>query len=181
MNLKSRRDYLPYSYHNGVESISGDKTEGIRAMNNEERDWLNQFNKEFVGASLSKNNDKNLHKVTDEQLKRVAELKKDIRKVKNTIKRMEASTKKYSEEIKEEYRKLHLLEEERVEIDYSKQIYDANNDRNRCTTNIGKMTNKLKFRTMGEMDQNLMNMEEFDDYQDMLYYYNIQLKPDKDE
>lgn len=176
LNLKSRRDYLPYDYYKGVESINEDGTEGIRPMTDEEKEWLNQFNKEFVGASFSENESENLHQRTPKQLRRIEKLKKEIRASKDIIKRMEASTKKYSEEIKKEYKKLHKLEEERLAIDYKKQCTDANNDRNRCVTNIGKMTNKLKFRTMGEIDQDNLEMEDFDDYQDMLHYYNIKLK-----
>jgi phage shock protein A len=182
MNLKSRRDYLPTHYINGVESITEDKTqEGIRALTEEEKDWLNQFNKEFVGASFSKNDEDNLHKTSAKVEKKVNKLKGKIKEIKNNIKRMEASTKKYSDEVKKEYKKLHKLEEERLAIDGKKQCYDANNDRNRCTHNVGKMINKVKYRTMDELDQNIMHMDEFENYFDMYNYYNIQLKPDEDE
>jgi hypothetical protein len=180
LNLKSRRDYLPTHYVNGVPAISGEKgAEGIRGMNDDEKEWLNQFNKEFVGASFSEDQEKNLQQNTPEEVERIAEIIAEVKGLKNDIKRIDMTSKKYSPEMIEIYERLHELEEERLSIDFKKASYDANNDRNRCVMNIGKMTGRLKLRTWGELDEALMSLEDFDDYQDLMFYYNIQLKEEK--
>lgn len=54
-NLKSRTDLLECDY--------------LDKLNDEEKQWLNKFNEEFINASFEKDNRKNLHKTP--------ELKKD--------------------------------------------------------------------------------------------------------
>jgi hypothetical protein len=49
-NLKARRDYIEPDYINGVKDSKGNQV--MRALTNEEKDWLDQFYKETVNADL---------------------------------------------------------------------------------------------------------------------------------
>lgn len=61
-NLKHRRDYIETHYINGCDSITGEG-EGMRAMTDEEKDWLDKFYGEYVNASVSHDNyDDQLHR-----------------------------------------------------------------------------------------------------------------------
>jgi hypothetical protein len=51
LNIKARRDYIEAYYVNGVKDQNG--KEVMRALTDEEKDWLNQFYKEEINANLS--------------------------------------------------------------------------------------------------------------------------------
>lgn len=67
-NLKSRRDYIETDYIHGVESVTG-QGEGIRAMTEEEKKWLNKFNGEYVNASVSQSKKESQLHNTEELVK----------------------------------------------------------------------------------------------------------------
>lgn len=50
-NLKSRVDLIDYDY--------------LSKLSDVEKDWLNQFSSEYIGASFDKDNKKNLHKTPE--------------------------------------------------------------------------------------------------------------------
>lgn len=68
-NLKLRQDYMDVHFLNGVKSITGNG-EGIRALTEEEKDWLNEFYGEYYNASVN-------HRSYDEQLHDNQEMVKD--------------------------------------------------------------------------------------------------------
>jgi hypothetical protein len=59
-NLKLRQDYIDTHYIDGMRSITG-KGKGIRALTEEEKDWLNKFYGEYTNASVN-------HESYDDQL-----------------------------------------------------------------------------------------------------------------
>jgi len=52
LNTKRRQDYLDNIFYvDGVKSVDRtQKEDGIRALNADEKEWLNRFNKEFLIA-----------------------------------------------------------------------------------------------------------------------------------
>jgi hypothetical protein len=68
-NLKLRQDYMDTFFINGVTSVTGEG-KGIRALTEEEKDWLNNFYGEYYNASVN-------HRSYEEQLHDNEELVKD--------------------------------------------------------------------------------------------------------
>jgi len=58
---------------NGVKSVTGSGKDGIRALNEEELEWLNKFEGEYTNASVSQSDPERLEK----QLHNTKELAKD--------------------------------------------------------------------------------------------------------
>lgn len=155
-NLKLRQDYINTHYINGMDSITGDKkTEGIRPMTPEEKDYLSGFYGEYINASFgedpmmvtsesNKEKIKSLEKEYDELEKKVASLDP----IKNMKERNPLA------------RRMVDIRSEIVELDAKKDSYNRNNARNRCVLNKGKAINTLEFRTWGEFDQDTIGTEE---------------------
>ena len=53
-NLRLRQDYMDVDYIDGVKNEKGETV--IRALTHEEKEWLNNFYKEDLNASISKKN-----------------------------------------------------------------------------------------------------------------------------
>ena len=74
MNIRKRKEYMDnIEYVNGVKNNKGEEV--IRKMNEEEKEWLNQFNKEFYGASIPSKKDiegheHSLHDTEDNEVRK---------------------------------------------------------------------------------------------------------------
>ena len=84
-NLKSRRDYIDNRYYvNGV-NFEGRKV--IRKLKKEEKQFLNDFNKEYYNASFNSKYDyKEIHECKIDK-ETIDDIKNQIRKVKNIRKK----------------------------------------------------------------------------------------------
>lgn len=155
-NLKRRRDYLDNTYYvDGVESVDSNSDQGgIRALDDEEKAWLNKFNSEYYGASFSKNDKENLHK-TKATPKKLKKIKNNIKEIKKEIKTLESKKKKDVDKLTELYYKVEELGEEYEYLYPRKSCTDANNARNRCLVNKGKATGTLKFIPWNAHTQNM--------------------------
>lgn len=137
-----------------MKSITGDGSEGLRALNPEEKEWLNKFYGEYVNNSFKKDGS-DLHVQTEDQLDILESLRADEKFYKGLIKKddmTEMDWECYNEVLDQIY-----------ELDYRKNCSDRNNARNRCLYNDTKKRGKLTKRTMGELDQNTISkLEGFD-------------------
>jgi len=158
-------------YVDGVKSVVDRKEVGIRGLNDEEKEWLNQFNKEFYGASFEDDDSLNLHqkKASDEEIRAMRDYISDLRK--------RAAAEKEPELAAELYEELELMNIELAELYPRKKCTDANNARNRCLLNKGKATNEVKFIPWESLDQNIIGSEDLE----LLYILNNMEKEDKDE
>ncbi len=156
LNTKRRRDYLDNLYYvEGVKSVDKYQEEsGIRALNEEEKTWLNQFNKEFYGASFNSDDNTNLHKkkASDEEIRAVRDMLSSLR--------AEVRDEKDVDTARDLYNEIEMLNSHLADIHPRKKCTDANNERNRCLTNFGKATNSVRFIPWDDLDQSLIG--EFD-------------------
>lgn len=142
MNLKTRREYIDTGYVDGVFDNEGNRL--IRALTEEEKDWLDKFYSEHVNASFSEDN---IHTILPEEKRQ---------RIKNQIKQYKEEVKEIQKEINTLTIKKNLLEDEIKELkekDYKTQCYDANNSRNRCLYNMARKTGKLTKLKNKEYDE----------------------------
>ena len=162
LNTKRRQDYIDNIYYvEGVESVDYKSDDlGIRKLNEEEKDWLNRFNKEYYGASFDKVDNNNLHKLTASEV--------EIKAQKDYISELKAEARELDRSNKDpdKLRDLYDLIEDEIDkliIMYPrKSCTDANNERNRCLLNLGKLTNKVKLIPWGPFDQNTLSDDDLD-------------------
>lgn len=147
LNLKKRQDYLDNVYYvNGVKDKKGELV--MPPLDEESKEWLNKFNKEFYGASFSSNDEDNLHKqlVSDEEIK-------EIRQTLSEVRKSQYSTRD-REKLAEIYKDIEGLENYLRTVYPQKDCTDANNDRNRCLLNTGKATNTVRLIPWESLNQN---------------------------
>lgn len=152
MNTKRRQDYMDYvHYIDGVKSVdSNQKEPGIRALNDEEKKWMNQFGKEFYGDDFEDEDYIRLHKqkASDAEIQAlrdyISELRAEVRYEKDRDRCIEL------------YEEISMKVEELCELYPRKTCSDANNARNRDLLNFGKATNKLKLIPWETLDQNIL-------------------------
>lgn len=164
MNTKRRQDYMDYvHYIDGVKSVDpSNKEPGIRAMNESEKEWLNQFGKEFYGDDFEDDDPFRLHeqKASDEEIQAlrdyISELRAEVRYEKDRDRRIEL------------YEEIELKVEELCELYPRKKCSDANNSRNRDILNLGKASNKLKLIPWETLDQNTLGQMDVE----LLYILN---------
>lgn len=171
LNIKRRQDYLDnIHYVDGVKSVDG-KSEGIRGLNPDEKEWLNKFNKEFYGASFEDDDSLNLHQKTasDEEILATRDYISDLRK--------RAAKEKDSDIAAELYEELEIMLVLLSELHPQKKCTDANNARNRCLLNKGKATNEVKFIPWETVDQNVIGELDIE----LMYLLNNIETDDEDE
>lgn len=142
-NLRSRKEYIETDYIDGVYNSEGKQV--IRAMTPDEKQWLDQFYKEYTIASLPTN------VIIKKKLKDIKKIKKQLR----TCEPIEI------EEIEEQYIKLinefEVLREKAGAMFPSYEdhlnIFNSNNARNRCLFNKAKTTGNLVNLDISEYDQ----------------------------
>ena len=162
LNTKRRRDYLDnIHYVDGVKSVDG-VNEGIRGLEDSEKEWLNKFNKEYYGASFEEDDSLNLHQktVADEEILAARDYISDLRK--------RAAKEKDTDEAAKLYEELEFTIEQLAEMHPQKKCTDANNSRNRCLLNKGKATNEVKFIPWESVDQNVIGQLDLE----LLYILN---------
>jgi hypothetical protein len=154
-------DYVHYI--DGVKSVDHTQKEpGIRAMNEAEKEWLNQFGKEFYGDDFEDDDSLNLHqkKASDAEIQAlrdyISELRAEVRYEKDT------------ERARELYELIESKVEDLCELYPRKTCSDANNARNRDILNYGKATNKLKLIPWESLDQNILGQVDVE----LLYILN---------
>ena len=128
-----------------MKSITGDGSEGIRALNEEELDWLNKFYGEYINNSF-KRDGTDLMTQSEEELEYIQGLRDQISEY-----RLQVKSNKMS---KEDWFEYNRLKDELFEVDNFKNCSDRNNQRNRCLYNETKKRGKMTKRTMAELDQN---------------------------
>lgn len=170
LNTKRRRDYLDNIYYvEGVDSVDPkNKDLGIRGLNDDEKEWLNRFNKEFYGASFEEDDTKNLHKTkaSEEEIKALRHYISGLRQ--------EARSEKDPDNARDLYEQIQLNVEILEDIYPRKKCTDANNSRNRCLLNKGKATNEIKFIPWESLDQNTIGESDIE----LLYILNDQERED---
>ena len=141
-NLKSRKEYIETDYIDGVFNEEGKQV--IRAMNDEEKAWLDQFYKEYTIASLPTN----------------TIIKKKLLEIKNLKKQLRTCNPEDYEEFEEEYIGL-VGEFEQLRktagamfptYEDHLNIFNSNNSRNRCLFNKAKITGSLVNLDIDEFD-----------------------------
>jgi len=130
-----------------MKAISGDGTEGIRPLNEEEKEWLNTFYGEYVNNSFKKDGT-DLHTPSEETQEYVDDIRLRLDDYRKRIKSNNMD--------KEDWVEYGELKDELHEVDYFKNSSDRNNQRNRCLYNDTKKRGRLSKRTMQEFDQNTM-------------------------
>lgn len=153
--MKLRRDYIDNRHY-----VNGVKHKGKTVMRELERDdkkFLNQFNKEYYGASFRKEDeDKRLH-ISHIDKETVQDIKNQIREIKAVRKKIwDKSPNKTTENDREEARQLTSQIEEMEEFlnfAYPKRACEhANNQRNRCFLNRNKASNQYKIVSWEQLD-----------------------------
>lgn len=143
-NLKLRQDYIEPDYVNGVFNDKGEMV--IRPLNDEEKEFLNKFYEEVIGANFLYDDDlKNIH----EEMK-VLKKKKKLTKEETT--ELERLQDVYYRRINEIL--LYPDEEDR------RQLYRENNQRNSCLMNRTKAAGRLYE----------INEDTYDSIHDNVYY-----------
>lgn len=127
-----------------MKSITGDGTEGMRALNEEEAAWLNQFYGEYVNGSFKKDGS-DIHAHSEERQECIDSIKEQISEYRIKIKANKMD--------KEDWIAYNDLKDELHETDYVKNSYDRNNKRNSCLYNETKKRGHLVKRSMKELDQ----------------------------
>jgi len=172
LNTKRRQDYLDNIFYvEGVKSVDRtQKEDGIRALNDDEKEWLNTFNKEFYGASFEKDDTLNLHKkkASDGEIQALRDY---ITSLRDTVR-----DEKDSDVARELYEEIEMKVEELCEMYPQKSCTDANNARNRCLLNYGKATNEVKLIPWESLDQSTIGEIDVE----LLYIQNGQEKDDED-
>ena len=145
-----RQDYIEPDYVNGVKGSDGEIV--IRPLNEEEKDFLNSYYEEVIGANF-------LH---DPELKRLNASLKPFKK------RTELTPTE-----KREYKKLQKAYHKRAnevllfpDHEDQKKLYGENNARNRCLFNRTKsigILDELNDSTYDEFHKNLYNNPEVAD------------------
>ncbi len=151
MNLKARRDYIETHYVNGMKSVTGDGSEGIRALTVEEKEWLNTFYGEYVNASFTKS-DLDIHSHDEGTEQRIMDVRDALTMYKAKIKKNKMA--------KEDWIAYNDFKDELYEIDYYKNSTDRNNQRNRCLYNETKKRGMLVKRSPKEMDDDTIKKYE---------------------
>lgn len=164
-NLKLRRDYINTHYVNGVKSVTG-KGEGIRGLNDEEKEWLNKFYGEYVNASFG---DEVLMETPEENYDKMAELEAERDYLLEEIESMDPI--RMMDERNELARRVVDIKDQVRNLDYRTDSYSRNNARNRCLLNKGKATNEVEFRSWEEFDQNTIAQLEIRDLELLNAYY----------
>ncbi len=147
--MKKRRDYLDNTYYvDGVKNKEGEYL--MQPLDDDAKEWLNQFNAEYYGASFKEDDSRNLHqtKVDDVTIYNIRQELSELRKKQYKTKDVE--------ELKGIYADIEDIEAYLVEVYPKKACQDANNERNRCILNHGKATNKVKLVPWETLDQNMM-------------------------
>ena len=139
LNTKRRQNYVDnIDYINGAYDDTGKKV--IRALNEQELAFLNQFNKEYYSASFDKDDSKNLfkNKVDDKTIESVryeiSSLREKINSAFNASK-VSNYQEKFSGKLHDMVSELDVLVKHLEDIYPKKQCTDANNARNRCLLN----------------------------------------------
>lgn len=142
-NLKMRQDYIETEYINGVFDKDGNQV--IRSLNCDEKDFLNKYYEEAVGANF----------LYDSELKSINQ---ELRKLKS----------------KRDLSKGELLELDKLQLEYyaradevllypehadQKKLYGENNTRNRCLFN--------RTKAVGILDE--LNDNVWDEIHEQLY------------
>jgi len=125
-NLKLRDEFIDNDYIDGVFDDKGNMV--IRPLNDKEKEWLNQFNREYINANF--NGTSEIKKTAKELM--VCKKKKQTEYVKNKIKKLKIKLRRLRKNTN--FYKTH--EEE-------KEIYNENNARNRCLFNRARASSKL--------------------------------------
>ena len=150
LNLKLRKDYIEPDYVGGVKNDQGELV--IRALNDEEKQFLNDFYEESVGANF-------LH---DDELK---DINDEIKALKAQLKDTENPDIEIQERL--DYYSM-LLYDRRDEVliypdeDDHRKIYGENNARNRCIFNRSKAAGSMVDIDTERLDER----EESNDYID---------------
>lgn len=141
-------------YIDGMPSITGDGSQGIRPLTDEEKDWLDNFYRQDLIASW-KPDESGLIEGSEEF---VAKIEKSLKKAKNSLKA--AVKKKDVELVRELNATIDELNEEYRKLNRKIDSYRRNNERNRCLHNQSKKTGKLvyvDYRSLDEDDATRLN------------------------
>lgn len=158
-----RQEYMEVDYVDGVRNKDGELV--IRALNDEERDFLNKFNEEVVGANF----------IHDSQLRGIYEKQKVFR-----------NKDELTEDDEREIIRLQLEYCARADEallypnhEDQKKLYGENNARNRCLINRSKATGSLSELNDSTYDEFHENVYNITDAADMLLINKIEKKEKK--
>jgi predicted RNase H-like nuclease (RuvC/YqgF family) len=140
LNIKARRDYIDTFYVDGITDSKGNEI--MRALNEEEKQWLDDFYAGHVNASFVEKN--SAFELLEEE-DRVA-LRQEIKTLKKASEELQRRINELvieCNELQEQREVINAQIEELSLQDQKKRSYDANNARNRCLYNQAKKTGKL--------------------------------------
>ena len=189
LNLSSRKDYIEADYIDGVRDKDGNVV--IPPMNEEEKQWLNDFYEETIITNFSHHPEiKRLNRkkkliIEDEtvqllidQVKNLEKDKANNRKQIKDLKEIIKITKKqneetYADELYEIEKELQELRDEHLlypDKEDHKQFYNANNARNSCIFNRSRMMNKLFDLDADEFESFMANKAQNEDTEESLIF-----------
>lgn len=160
-NLKMRQDYIEPDYINGVYDKDGNQV--IRSLNHTEKEFLNKFYEETVGANF----------IHDSDLKEINKRIKDY-------KRRDHLTEEESFDLMQLQMEYYAKADEVLlypDHEDQKKLYGENNARNRCLYNRSKsigILDELNDATYDEFHKNIYNNPE---NAEKLLINNISKKP----
>ena len=169
-NLKSRRDYLDNRHY-----VNGVKQNGktvIPALDEDAKQYLNDFNKEFYNASFDSLYDyDNVHtcKVDKDTIMDIKAQIKEIKALRRRIfnKSPNTTTDEDREQAMLYNNKIEEMERFLDEVHPRRSSENANNARNRDLLNIAKASNMYDLIAWEELDDNMMyNVDEDEDYEE---------------
>lgn len=165
-NLKSRRDVLDNKYY--INGVHADGKRVIRPLNKEEKQFLNDFNKEYYNASFSSKygyNDVHECKVDKET---IDDIKAQIRDVKTLRKRIwnkspNTTTEEDREEAAELTRQINEMEDFLDEVHPRRMCERANNKRNYDFMTMAKASNEYDLVSIETITDNELPMEKIEE------------------
>lgn len=141
--MKARQPFVDTFYTNGVASIVDPSKEGIRALTEDEKQWLDTFYRQDLIASWKEEEEH----VVDEVL--LASKHEELKEVQALIKKKNPRRKNLTEDEMEQMRMIYdmyyLLKEDIRKLDRKKDSFDRNNERNRCMYNMARKTGKMLY------------------------------------
>jgi hypothetical protein len=165
--LKLRRDYIDNRYY-------------VKRLDEESKRYLDQFNKEYYGASFSDEESTRVHKSYIDK-ETVNDIKNQIKVLKE--KRNKIFNKSANKTTEEDRKEANLYNEQIQDMeDFLNEMFPkracehANNSRNRCFLNRNKASNEVSLVSWEVLKEDAIMLDD----SEILYQYNISKEDSED-
>jgi hypothetical protein len=178
-SLKLRRDYIDNRHY--VKGVLHNGVLVIPELDEKSKKFLNQFNREYYGASFREKDEKDRIHVSKIDLDTVADIKDQIRKIKAKRKKIFDMSANSTTEADREKARFYTEQIENME-DFLNKVYPKrdsehrNNQRNRCFLNRNKASNEVNLVSWESLNEDSLVFEDIE----VLYRYILDGEDGKD-